>query len=398
MRRTGRFWLVVGFAMSLWSSCTTSDEVFEAAHVETSFQLTGPPAMNGSLSIDEAYLKLSHIDVNGSRQGKNITTLTHQIPADEPPYRLSNADSNQVSFDLPSRTYDALHFDLFLFQDTYELIITNDGPVDQPPVEEPDGNDDNEDGDQDGGNGTSGNDNDADNEGDDGSGDDDNDSGGDDSDKDDDDNDSDEDGDDDSGEDDDDDDSDEGDDNDGDSEDDDGDSDGEGKGKNDDNKGKNNDDKNKGKNDKGNKGDDDDDDDDDGGRVFKNQSVDIDHFFQNARPGLVVTGTYQANGKILKLIFVVDDLASIRLTGRQNDSPAITLQKQNRADVLVNPAKLFEAITDSHLASSAIQTYQGLQIIFIHRDFNTPLFDALISKLEVAAELNLIALADEPGI
>jgi hypothetical protein len=406
MKRTGVVLLITGFAINVLSSCTPTDEVFYAsAHVQSSFHLTGPSAIQGTLSIDEAYLKLSHIETTGFRQGKNNTTLTHQVPADEPPYRLSKTDSNQVNFTLPFRSYDQLHFDLFLFQDTYEPIVTDSTPVAETPAEEePKGN-----GGTNGGGDNGGDDEDSDNNGQDGGseGDDDNSDGdeaGDHSGENDGDSDQ-EDSDDDGSSDDN---SDDDEDNEGEDDDDGTDDDNDDSGEDDEDGNKHKDDKHKkdkhknkgkGKKDK-NKGKHSNDEDDHGGRVaeHKGQFVDIDHFFQHAKPGLVIAGTYLGNGITLKLLFVVDDVSNIRLMAKQNDSPGITLQNRNQAQVSFNPQKLFESITASQLESSAIQTYQGQTIIFIHRDFNTPLFDALITNLEGSADLNFSALPDEPGI
>jgi hypothetical protein len=356
--------------LSFWSGCT-KEEVYEAAHIKATFRLRSPSAMSGKLRIDEAYLKLSHIDVTGTRQGKKNTNLTHGISPEEPPYQLSRADSSQISFNLPYNVYDQLDFHLFLFRDTYQLIIKEENKD----AAEPDGE------------GNTGG------EQEDGEKDDDKDSGNQDDDKDQGDRDDHED---------------KGDDDD---QDDEGDKDKDHKDKgHDDKKDKgNHDDKgNKDKKDKGNKGhgndddknkndDDDDDDNDDDGRTSgnKNQTVDIDHFFQNAKPGMVVISTYQNNAKTLKVIFIAEGISKLTLVGKQNDSPGIMLNKQNTAEITFNPEHWFQSITDDDIESAHTQIYHGQAIVFIHKDYNNHLFEAIAPAIQASAELNFTALSDE---
>ena len=322
--------------LSFWSGCTT-EEIYQAAQIKGIFRLKSPSAMNGKLIIEEAYLKLSHIDAIGNRHGEN-TNLTHPISLEEPPYQLSRFDSSQVSFNLPSRSYDQLDFHLFLFQDTYQLIVKEEGngDVDEPNEEgdeEEDGDKDDEE-DRD-----SGQDDDKDNEDHDDA----------------------------------------------------------------DNK---DDDKDKGDHDDDNDDDDDDDDnddednEDDDGRMSdnkKNRTVDIDHFFQNAKPAMVIIGTYQNNAKILKVIFAVDGIEKFTLAGKQNSTSTIILNKQNTAEITFNPQHWFESITPADLESASIQTYREQQVVFIHKDFNTHLFEALAPRIEESADLNFTALPDESG-
>ncbi len=286
-------------ALIFCSGCT-SEEIFQAAQIKGTFRLKSPTAMNGKFIIEEAYLKLSHINAIGSHQGANNTNLMHPIPAEEPPYQLSRVDSNQVIFNLPSRTYDKLDFHLFLFQDTYQLIVKEETGGGSDPKDGGDKDSDDED------------DHDEDDEDDD-------------------------------------------------------------------------------------EEEEDEDDEDDDGRMSENKkkrTVDIDHFFQHAKPSMVISGTYRNNTKILKLLFIVDGLDKIILTGKQNGSSTINFNKQNLAKVTFNPQYWFDSLKPSDLESASIQTYRGEQVVFIHKDFNKRLFKALASKLEGSAELNLTALSD----
>ena len=65
-------------------------------------------------------------------RGENITDATHPIPSEEPPFKLSMADSSQVNFPLNAKAYEYLDFHLFLYQDTYQLVIRNQGTTPPP--------------------------------------------------------------------------------------------------------------------------------------------------------------------------------------------------------------------------------------------------------------------------
>jgi hypothetical protein len=390
-------WASVFALAILWTSCAVEQDFFGASNILTTFKLTTPAAMDGKITIAEAYLKLNRIEVSGSLSGKNITSLTHPIPADEPPYNLTQADSSQVDFSVSSRAYDELDLHLFPFTDTYQLLYLGEPVENPPPIEEPeeeqgasdDENEDEEQGaDEDNAGGEDGGNNQGGHNGEDTG---DNDNSGDDEENDD------------------------GDDNDGDSEDESGDKDDDDddskddkKNKGDKGKDKDNKDKNKGKgdhkhddddDDRDDDGDDDDDgdrdndDDDDGddrkSRNGSNSAVDLDHFFQNARPGLVVFGIYENNGKVINVILVVTDLEKLTIRGKQDDNFSITLAENNTAQLSFDPAYWFQSLTAQDIEGGTIQVYQQQKVLFIHPDHNTGLYQALVSRLEGSADLQI---------
>jgi hypothetical protein len=387
--------------VSMLSGCANEDEFFGTPHIKTTFRLKSPSAMNGKITISEAYLKLDHIHATGSLQGVNNTNDSHFIPSEEPPYQLSRSDSSQADFNLTARAYDQLDFQLFLLMDSYELIV-NEATEEVPePVEDTDDGDDAENDDED-----TDQEEDSDGDQDDTEDEDDNpdDDGEDDND---DDNDQDEGDDDDDGN--------EGEDNDDEGDNDDGEDgdDGEDDGDIDDKDDKNKDDKekNKDKDKKDNKGhdhdkdhhdkdhhdkhdhdkNDDDDRDDDDGRASENktgQTADLDHFFQNAKPGMVVVGAYESNGKVINIIFIASGIEKLSLRAKQNDAFNIVLSDQNFAEITFNPEYWFETITPDQIESAQMLTYQQQTVLFIHRAFNSDLFQALVPRIEGSAELN----------
>lgn len=354
------------FLILLGSGCTEDQLFLGNSQVDANFQLKGNSALKGKVTIDQAYLKLDRIQVNGNYGGKILANVTHPVPAEEAPYLLSESDTSHVSFRLPTSPYDQLDFNFFLFQDNYQLVF-HQTPMPETPTppagdnggttdpgngndgqDDGGGNDDPSDGADEGegdGNGSGGDDGGADDDGDGDDGDNDN-----------------------------------GDDDEGDT---DGDSDDNGGGKKD--KKKNKDD-NK---DKGKGNDDDDDDDDD--RTFGNTAVDLDHFFQNAKPSLVVFGTLNNNGVTTKLIFVVTNHEKFSLRATQNDNHNIVLTEKHSATISFDPEQWFSAISTSDIESASKQIYQGQAVVFIHRDFNSNLHAALLSKLEASAQMTFSA-------
>lgn len=359
----------------LCSSCMEDQRFAVNSEVLAKFRLRSETAMKGKLVIDEAYLKLDRIHVNGNSGGKNVASVTHTIPAEEPPYHLNSGDSTNVVFKLPTTAYEQLDFDVFLYRDHYQLIFGS--PQQEPPVqggnggtpgpvaETPGGEDGGQDDDDE--EGSSGNE--------DPQGDTDEDT------------DTDDDG-----------------DNDEESSEVD-DSDGEDGGENDEgNKGddnkndKDNDDKNNKGDDKGDdddeKGEDDDedeDDDDDRQAGNENGIIDLQHFFQNAKPALVIFGTYNYNNQPLKVIFAVTSLEKITVRATQDDSYNVILTLRNFADISIDPEAMFSSVSSTDIESGSRQTYQGQQVLFIHKDYNASLYDRLLSKLEASTTIEFLA-------
>jgi len=359
------------------SSCTTEDQLYSptGAQVKATFSLESPSALNGKISIREVYMKLDRVQVTGYHQGDMNTDIHHPIPPDDRPFQLSKADSSQINFTLPFRTYDQLDFHLFLFQDTYTLAYDVTPTEQGPPVEEegesPDtgdasddnkGNSDENDSDDDTGDDSETDDGDSGEEGsDDGEGDNEEDGETEDSD--------------------------DGDDNDKD------------KGDKDD-KGKDNDKKDKKKKkDKDNDGDDNEDDDDDededdgdddrrsNGNEDR-QVLNLEHFFQNAKPGMVITGTYENDARIVTIIFVAAGIEKFTVRAKQHDSFNLMLNDKNEATITFDPEIWFEGLQPADIESAQIQRYQQQEILFIHSDFNSDLYQVLASRLEESADMN----------
>lgn len=372
---SGIYSAIMSLLLLLGSGCSTEEQLFEnPSHVQANFNLESPSAMNGKVFINDAYLKLDRIQAIGN--GETHTNITHPIPAEEPPFQLSKTDSSRVKFRLPGRAYESLDFHLFLIPDPYQLVFREPVAEGPPP---PGGNDGQDTGGEDhtGGENTGGDieappgENDS-NDGEentppatDGEADDD----GDDSDRE-------------------------------DSEDDqtdhwDGDDDDDRKQKDKKKKKKNKGDKDRDDDDDENE-DDDDDDRDDGRRSSADGTAtpDLDHFFQNARPGLLITGTYENNGSTISIIFASSGLEKITVRASQNDGPFIRLKEYNNAEIIFDAASWFQAIGPEDIESAHIQLYQQGPVLFIHRDFNHQLYELLAPRLQAATSLTVQARED----
>ena len=406
-------WVVVLSLFIVGSGCSDNEHVGNNSQVETTFRLKSPSAMGGLITIQEAYLKLDRVEVTGTLQETSVAGASHAIPAEDPPFQLTRGDSAQLTFTLPSRQYDQMELQLHLFPDDYQLILSGKPGAETPEPagsdpgtntggqsgnggggqeEPPGGNSGGDSGtDTDNGGSNTGGDSGGNNSGEDndnggnpgggdpnggnqGNGDDEGGDNDDDADEDDD--------------------RDEGDDRD----DDDNDGDGKKNKDKDDKDNKKKKDKDKGKDkdddddDKEDKEDDDDKDDDDRDdrktSSESSQTVDLDHFFQNAKPALVVFASYNNNGKKINIVFVVTGVEKIAIPVTQNENTGITLTARNTAFVTFDPERWFASVPPGVIESGALQSYQGQQVLFIHKDFNTPLFDVLYSRLVQSAEFH----------
>lgn len=354
----------------LGSGCSEEQPFLRNSQVETTFQLKSGSGLNGAFTIQHAYLKLDRAVISGTSAGKDLPNAMLAIPADEPPFRLVDADSSHITFTLPAPSYDVMDLQLVLFSDQYELVLTgrpednipkpggsSDGGAGGGEDNPNDGNSD-DDRDTDSGDNTG---NQSDEDGGSGDGDRDDDDHGDEGENTEgDDGDSDDQGDDDQDD----------DDNDRDDDDD--------------------DDRDDDKSNKDKKNKDKDDDDDDGkddrrSNNATNQTVDLDHFFQNAKPGIVIFGTLVYNTQKINVIFVVTDPAEISVRAMQGNGSRIVLEEQNFSVVSFDVEQWVEGLTEKDLEGAVIQLYQGQAVLFIHKEFNAVLFEKLFSRLMPSA-------------
>lgn len=398
----GRFaavFLFFAFAGCLWTSCSEEQLFPGNARLKTAFRLTSSNALGGSITIQEAYLKLEGITVTGSVGNGNAPDANYPVPIEDPPYRLTQGDTARVSLTLPRSAYDQMDLHLFLLQTDYKLIVHQKTSEETPPPVN-NGNDESTGGVADPNNGSPADD-DSQNDGEQGADGDQPDEAGD------------QDGDDDGGgeEDDEDDGRDNQDEGERADDDDDHDNGDHKKGDKDDKKGKDDkkdkdgqkgkgDDKDEDDDNEDDEDDDDDRDDDDGDndRTSGNEingTVDLDHFFQHAKPSLVVFATWSFNGQDINLIFAVTDVERITIRATQNGGAQIRVDEHGQGIVNFDPERWFQSISANDLQNASLQSHQGRPVMFIHKAVNTGLFETLLNNLTASTTFEVTTSSDQ---
>ena len=117
--------------------------------------------------------------------------------------------------------------------------------------------------------------------------------------------------------------------------------------------------------------------------------MDLDGFFKTARPALVVFATYSSDNSTVRLIFVASDFEKLSLRAQQNDGTQILLGPNNTANITFDASRWFDSIKPADIEAGSLQMYQGQEVLFIHKDYNTALYQAIVSRLESSAKLTV---------
>jgi hypothetical protein len=325
--------VIFTFALVLTLCSRCVDESLDP-NTRITFGLKSVQAMAGKITIDQAYIRLSRIEANGGLQNERTTNIVQSISGDEPPYQLNDSSARDVSMRLAPAMYDQLVFNLVLLRDDYQLVVNSppaanapDPSDDQSGQGSPADNDASGSGSNDNAGTSDGGEDDGTNAGDDGQN----------------------------------------------SPTDGGDTDRPGH-------------KHKGKHDK-----DDKDHGHKGHRMSDNESsgpLDLDDFFHNAKPAMFVTGTYENNGKTIRLIFAGSDIGILSVPARQGDSPTVIVGNQSVGDITFDAEHWFSSLSPANIESGTTQIYQGQPVLFIHPRFNSALYEAVMPHIQESADLN----------
>jgi hypothetical protein len=109
---------------------------------------------------------------------------------------------------------------------------------------------------------------------------------------------------------------------------------------------------------------------------------DLTDYFQNAKPALMISGRFDNRGKAIPVHVAITDVYPLKVTGSQYGTPQVRLDKENLAELTINPAYLFQNITTLRLESAQKVMHSGQETIFIHPQFNTDLLNELLTRLE----------------
>jgi len=110
--------------------------------------------------------------------------------------------------------------------------------------------------------------------------------------------------------------------------------------------------------------------------------VDLDDFFRNAKPSIVVFGVYQHPSGAVDLIVAVTGIEKLVVSSATGP---IQLSANNSAIISFDPGRWFESITPGDIEAATIQTYQNRSVLFVHPGFNQSLYEKLVSQLEASA-------------
>ena len=92
---------------------------------------------------------------------------------------------------------------------------------------------------------------------------------------------------------------------------------------------------------------------------------------------------------------MVTDVEKLLVRARQSDSFSIMLTENNTAELSFDPAHWFESLTPADIEGATTQMYQQQNVLFIHPDHNTALYQALVPRIEGSADLQIKAPGSE---
>ena len=111
--------------IALFTQCD-KDEPSTEASIETTMALHTNAAMQGKLTIEQAYIHPLQIDLTAKRTDGNQLTFSHTNDAEDKKVRLVGSGATEALFSIPAQQgkYDPIDINITLQQDPYQLIVT----------------------------------------------------------------------------------------------------------------------------------------------------------------------------------------------------------------------------------------------------------------------------------
>lgn len=140
--------------------------------------------------------------------------------------------------------------------------------------------------------------------------------------------------------------------------------------------------------DEGDDDDDQDDDDDDDGRLkaSRGKTVNLSDFISNAKPSLLLLGTYQKGDSVIQVIVALD-LEPTQLSPTPAAPMIVRTSDMLFATATVQPGKWFEAVPSADLNKCALISFRGQTVLLIHKDFNSSIHEILIRQVQPSADV-----------
>ena len=126
--------LLLLFVIALFTQCE-KDEPSTEASIETTMALYTNAAMQGKLTIEQAFIQPLQIDFIGKRTDGNQFIFQYQNTSEDKRIRLVGSGTTDPVFSIPAQQgkYDPLEINITLQQDPYQLVVTP-GTEGNPPV------------------------------------------------------------------------------------------------------------------------------------------------------------------------------------------------------------------------------------------------------------------------
>lgn len=117
--------LLLLFVIALFTQCE-KDEPSTEASIETTMALYTNAAMQGKLTIEQAFIQPLQVDFTAKRTDGNQLIFSYSNTAEDKKIRLVGSGTTEPLFSIPAQQgkYDPLEISLTLQQDPYQLIVT----------------------------------------------------------------------------------------------------------------------------------------------------------------------------------------------------------------------------------------------------------------------------------
>lgn len=111
----------------------------------------------------------------------------------------------------------------------------------------------------------------------------------------------------------------------------------------------------------------------------------IEDYLKEVNPSILLKGHYERNQISYQVIFVVNDVLSIKAVSKnKKGGQEVTLKKgiTNTGVVKFDPAYWFSVVSPAMLEKAFIGDLNGVKYIFIHKKINPELFTAVYNRIE----------------
>jgi hypothetical protein len=110
-------------------------------------------------------------------------------------------------------------------------------------------------------------------------------------------------------------------------------------------------------------------------------TVDFADFLQNGKPSLAFAGKFTNRGQAVKVYIALNIPDKLIFPAAQKSQSLISLGKENRAKITLDPAVILQDITVQSLEAATMIEYLGQPLILIHPQFNSSLYNDIEARM-----------------